>query len=492
MEYAYEYGRYSSDMQTEASIDAQFRAVREYAAAHNIQIVGSYTDEAISGKGAATAKRAGYQKMLRDIKNGRVSLVLVHKYDRIARSLAEHVNLEMKLNECGVRLVAVAQEIGCGSEGKIIKTLLWAMSEYYIDNLAGEIRKGMKELALKGQFTGGVPLFGYDIVDKRFVVNELEAFYVRRFFDAVEQLQSVQPIIEEMKAAGISGKRGKEIKYTQVYEMLRNEKYTGLYAYSVEEEKSREARRTKPNAIRLDGAVPAIITKEQFARVQDILKERKRVGRRNDYLCSGLVYCECGAKMHANSTTRKGHRYDRYICSKSCGAKSIRMEVVDEAANRYLSEVLSNETKKDLSSAMRIFQSSQEGQECNFKAVLSSKIREKEKERENIIANIASGVLSPIVLEMFNSKLEELAAEIQILKNTEPPKDYTGEQIEHWFNMIKNSPPESVIRALISRIEIKNATVTKITSTLATVAGINGCGDSISIFPTILFYKIIQ
>lgn len=490
MEYAYEYGRYSSDMQTEASIDAQFRAVREYAAAHNIQIIGSYTDEAISGKGAATAKRAGYQKMLRDIKKGRVSLVLVHKYDRIARSLAEHVNLEMKLNESGVRLVAVAQEIGGGSEGKIVKTLLWAMSEYYIDNLAGEIRKGMKELALKGQFTGGVPLFGYDIIDKKFVVNELEAFYVRRFFDAVEQLQSIQPIIEEMKAAGITGKRGKEIKYTQVYEMLRNEKYTGLYAYSVEEEKSREARRTKPNAIRLDGAVPAIITKEQFARVQDILKERKRVGRRNDYLCSGLVYCECGAKMHANSAMRKGHRYNRYMCSKSCGAKSIRMEVVDEAAMRYLAEVLSPETKKELAAAMRKFQATEEGREVSFMAALSARIKEKETERDNLIKNMSSGTLSPSVVQIIGEKIDQIGAEIKALKETQPPKDYTGSQITQWLDTIRDTPQENVIKALISRIDIKTATVTKITSTLTTVAGISGCGDSITIFPTILFYYL--
>lgn len=80
--------------------------------------------------------------------------------------------------------------------------------------------------------------------------------------------------------------------------MLRNEKYTGVYVYSLKQEKNRADRRTKPNAIRIENALPIIIDKAQFDEVQKIMNERKQSGKKAEYLCSGLIYCECGAKMH--------------------------------------------------------------------------------------------------------------------------------------------------------------------------------------------------
>jgi len=88
------YARFSSDKQTEDSIEAQLRACREYALANGLSVVGVYADEAISGKGSKTAQRAQYQKMLRDCERDMFKTVLIHKYDRVARNLSEHVNLE--------------------------------------------------------------------------------------------------------------------------------------------------------------------------------------------------------------------------------------------------------------------------------------------------------------------------------------------------------------------------------------------------------------
>lgn len=187
-----------------------------------------------------------------------------------------------------------------------MRALMWSLSEYYLDNLAGEVKKRLKETALKGLHTGGYAPFGYDVVNQEYVINEIEAYYVRCIFDAAQQCEGFTEIIKEMSAAGITGKRGRPIKYTQVYEMLRNEKYTGTYAYSPTEEKKRDDWRNKPNAIRIDNAIPASISKSQFMEVQKIMSERKQTGKKAGYLCSGLVYCKCGAKMHGMTSKRKG------------------------------------------------------------------------------------------------------------------------------------------------------------------------------------------
>jgi len=100
------YARYSSDKQDIDSIEAQIRACTEYAAKKGLAIVGQYVDEAISGKGSKTAARAQYQKMLRDSDKGLFDTILVHKYDRLARNLFEHVTLAQKLHDKKITLIA--------------------------------------------------------------------------------------------------------------------------------------------------------------------------------------------------------------------------------------------------------------------------------------------------------------------------------------------------------------------------------------------------
>lgn len=497
MERAYIYARYSSDKQTEASIDAQVRACREYAAAHDMEIVRVFADEAISGSGAATKKRAQYQEMLREARKKTVSVILIHQYDRVARNLQEHVNLEVRLSELDIRLVSVAQDVGSGSTSKIVKALLWSLSEYYLDNLGVEARKGLRETALKGLHNGGVAPFGYDIMDQHYVINELEAHYVRSLFEAVAARRGVREVIASMRAAGLTGHRGREITYSSVYEMLRNEKYCGVYAYSVTEEADRELRRSKPNAIRVEGAVPPIVSRELWEKVQEIMKGRKQVGTKTEYLCSGLVWCSCGAKMHANKSTRKGHTYLRYYCSEKCGAHGIDVEEVDAAARAYLRSLLSPENQEAIAEAMRSYEDASGNRMKEFRAALRQRISERRRERENLLKNLTASVLPASAVEAIGQRIAELEAEISALENTEPPEDLTGDIVHTWLEDIKKAPDEQAIRLLIERIETspsddkKSTTVSCIYSTLSTVVGKTGCGGSQHILPTILFeYKL--
>lgn len=486
------YARYSSDKQTEDSIEAQVRACQEYAAAHNITVLEVYADEAVSGKGSKTAGRAKYQKMLRDCDKGCFDIILIHKYDRIARSLGEHVSLEKRLNDKEIELIAVAQNFGNSNEAKIMRTLMWSLSEYYIDNLASEVKKGHKETALKGLHNGGYPPFGYDVVNQEYVINELEAGFVRKMFDAAIRRQGFTEIIDELAQRGITGKRGKPIKYTQVYEILRNEKYTGVYTYSPQEEKNRGARREKPNAIRIENALPVIISKAQFMEVQQIMTERKQTGKRAGYLCSGLVYCECGAKMHAMKSTRKGHEYHYFYCSKKCGAPVVHMEEVDRAAIDYLHELLSSRNQERIAAALRQYQAGEGARMEEFKAALRSRIREKQGQYDALMKNLATGALPAEIVADVGEQMNQIKDEIEMLKNTEPPKDFTVDQIKAWLEALKDSPDEHAVHLLVERIDVKQKTDFNITSTLKSVLGETGCGGTQHILPEILFHYFIR
>lgn len=161
-----------------------------------------------------------------------------------------------------------------------MRALMWSLSEYYIDNLAAETKKGLRETALKAEHTGGVPPFGYDVVNKKYVINPLEAGYVRKIFDAAQAKRGFKQLIKEMEAAGITGKRGKPLKYPQIYEILRNEKYTGLYLYSPTEAKNRADRRTKPDSIKIENALPVIIGQGAIHGGAEDHEREKAVGKK--------------------------------------------------------------------------------------------------------------------------------------------------------------------------------------------------------------------
>lgn len=489
------YARFSSDRQTEMSIDAQVRACTDYALQNGITITGIYKDEAISGK--STINRAEYQKMLRHAQAHKFDAILIHKYDRIARNLGDHINLANKLNDLGISLIAVAQNFGEGKEAKLMKGIQWILSEYYIDNLAEEVRKGHKELAIKGLHNGGYAPFGYDIVDQKYVINPVEAEYVKRIFINASLLRGYNDILKEMQDAGITGKRGKLFSRSSITDILHNEKYTGVYIYSPIEEKSRSNRRAKPNAIRVDGAIPPIISKELFNEVQRIMETRKQNGK-TKYRCSGLVYCECGAKMHINTAKRKGKVYSRYMCSKKCGAKTIRTEVVDNLVDIYLKELFSEENRKIITKEINDYVKNEEQMLKDFEETRKTKIAEKQTEIDNLLANMSKANISDDVMERINLHIQELLRDIEKYKTLQPVKSYTPKIVNGWLDSLLKANEEDLPQLFVEKIIIK-AKEAEIVSTLASLCMEYGCGGThphrlhdLSWLPEILFHYFLQ
>ncbi len=466
------YARFSSDKQTELSIEAQERACREYAVDKDMTISKVYVDEAISGKGSKTAARTQYQKMLRDAEKKQFDVVLIHKYDRIARNVGEHVNLEMKLNGLGIRLIATAQDFGSSKESKIMKTMMWALSEYYIDNLSEEVQKGHKEIALQGLHNGGYAPFGYNTINQEYEINEREAEFVRKAFDCAIHKQGFSALLKEMSDAGITGKRGKPIKYTQIYEILRNEKYTGTYLYSPAEEKNRGKRRSKPHAIRIENALPKIIDRAIFEEVQNIMDERKHAGRPSEYLCRGLVYCgNCGAKMYGSTTERKGHEYRIYSCADRCGIGTIRMDDVDNTVQNYLKELLSPDNLEAVNRALQNYAKSEKERIAEFNASIRKQLNEHQNQIDNYMNTLGSGALPSEVIADIGNKIVELKSEQKRLSELPIPKDYSAKQIMSWLESLRNSTDErKTVELLVERIDATKTEV-RVTSTLASVLG---------------------
>ena len=226
------YARFSSDNQRNESIDAQERAIREFARSNNIIIVADYVDRA---KSAMTDDRPQFQQMIKDSAKRDFDIVLVHKLDRFARNRNDSIINRSKLKRNGVSLLSVTEPLDDEKpESIILEAVLEAMAEYYSKNLAREVKKGMKENALKAKHTGGKPPLGYDVDSetRQLVINPQEAEAVRLIFQMVIEGHGYNAIMRCLNGRGYKTKAGKPFGKNSLHEILRNPKYKGLYIYN--------------------------------------------------------------------------------------------------------------------------------------------------------------------------------------------------------------------------------------------------------------------
>ncbi len=224
------YARYSSDNQREESIDAQIRAIKEFASHNNIQIVKIYTDEARS---ATTDDRPQFLQMIKDSEFNIFNTVIVHKLDRFSRNRYDSAFYKKKLKDNHVKLISVLEHLDDSPESIILESVLEGMAEYYSINLSREVMKGMKETALQCKHTGGIPPLGYDVnPDKTYCINEKEANAIRLIFQMYASGTGYTPIIDKLNDLGYKSKTGKSFGKNSLYGILTNEKYRGVYIFN--------------------------------------------------------------------------------------------------------------------------------------------------------------------------------------------------------------------------------------------------------------------
>lgn len=147
------------------------------------------------------------------------------------------------------------------------------------------------------------------------------------------------------------------------------------------------------------------------------------------------------------------------------------MEEVDKAAKDYLVTLLSEKNQERITKALREYKGAEKERIEDFNTILKSRIDEKQQRYDTLMQNLSNGVLPAEVVSDIGTEMQTLKEEIACLQSTEPPKDYTVEQVRAWLEALKNSPDEAAIHLLIKRIDIKNKTEFNIQSTLNSVLG---------------------
>lgn len=253
MKIAVNYLRYSSDNQTEQSIEGQMRVCKQYAETHDIVIVDSYIDRAMTG---TNDNRPAFQKMIKDSANGEWDYVLVYKLDRFSRNKYEMAIHKKTLKDNGVKVVSATEYIPNTPEAIIFESMLEGYAEYYSAELSQKVRRGMNETRLKGNFTGGFLLYGYKKQGKKVVIDEEQAKVVRFIYEQYAMNVFAKDIIESLNKQGIYN-HGKPFTKSTIYKLLKNEKYSGIYRFN--------------NEI-YDNTYPQIVPTELFEKVQKKLQ----------------------------------------------------------------------------------------------------------------------------------------------------------------------------------------------------------------------------
>lgn len=444
MQTAVIYARYSSDSQTEQSIDGQIRVCEEYAKAHDILILDTYIDRAMTGK---NDNRPEFQRMIKDSNRQEWNYVLVYKLDRFSRNkYATAVNKKV-LKDNGVKLVSASEGIPNTPEGIILESMIEGYAEYYSVELSQKIRRGNNESRRKGNLTGGRIPYGYKNVEKKAVIVEEQAEVVRYIFEQYSVGVYVKDIIKALTEKGILY-YGKPFARTTVYKILKNERYSGIYRYD--------------NEI-FDNLYPQIVPQEIFEKVREKVTAN-RYGKKSVevvYLLRHKLKCGyCGKSINAECGTSHNGETKYYYkcwgrkhggdCKKSVIQKDFLENLVIDTVIRQLSD---QKTMQKIISGLLELQEKQIRENSSLNILL----REKRK-TDTALNNLLSAIEQGIVSKTTNKRLHDLeeqqeALERQILiEKSKTAVKLTEKEIREFYEAALKLEPQMLINYLIKEI----------------------------------------
>ncbi len=313
------YARVSSDRQdVDLSVAAQLRALRDYADKNGYLAVREYVDEAESGR---IADRPQFRKMLDEASKPEAPFreILVWKFSRFTRKREHAVAFKSMLRRKGVRVVSITEHADDTPTGKLMEAIIESVDEFYSENLAQEVTRGMREAASRGFWMNASAPYGYQRVyvqdgakkRPRLELNQPHDAVVRRIFDLTLQGGTSLDILKTLNAEGIPSPKGKQWRKTTVHKLLTNEAYTGTLVWG---QKARDGQ----EPVRVADAFPAIVSQQEFQRVRKLLEARapkvthpRRAA--SPYLLSGLAKCETCNKALTAAEAKSG-KYTYYVC----------------------------------------------------------------------------------------------------------------------------------------------------------------------------------
>ncbi|MBQ8537012.1 MAG: recombinase family protein, partial [Clostridia bacterium] len=347
------YMRVSTEEQAKEgfSIDAQRRVLEAQAIVGGFNATQAYIDEGKSGK---NLRRPQVQNLIADCKEQKISAVIVWRLDRLSRSLRDTLMLiEDVFAPNGIALISATESLDTSTpSGRLMINILASFAQNEREVNQQRVSMVMQDLAKQCRHLGGLPPFGYRVIDGFYQLDPVTAPAVEHLFQMFINGCGYSAMLAWLNQNGFTTGRGKPFGKNSLYDLLGNEKYTGTYIYnrtvSANKDGVRNNHRSKSDdqIIRIPGGIPAIITLETWQKAQAIRAENKhRPGSyraKQTYLLSGLCVCDvCKSKMTivSGSKDRNGTIQRYYACPNRC-VTAARKEHIENAVFEILSAYL--------------------------------------------------------------------------------------------------------------------------------------------------------
>ncbi len=297
------------------SLDAQREACAAYILSQKHEgwtvLPTLYDDGGFSG---GTMERPALKRLIADIEAGQIDVIVVYKVDRLTRALSDFAKLVEVFDRRGVSFVSITQQFNTTtSMGRLTLNVLLSFAQFEREVISERVRDKVAASKKKGLWMGGMPPLGYDVENRKLVVNEAEAGIVVDIFRRYLALKSVHALRDELADAGIRSKRrmrpdgteygGQKFSRGALYLILQNRLYLGEVTHKEQS---------------YPGEHPAIIDKPLWEEVQTVLAanrvERANGARgRHPSLLTGMVFDETGERMTPTHAVKKGTRYRYYV-----------------------------------------------------------------------------------------------------------------------------------------------------------------------------------
>jgi len=287
------------------SLHAQREACEAYIASQRsegwVLVRDQYDDGGVSG---GTLERPGLKRLLTDIEDGLVDVVVVYKIDRLSRSLMDFSKLVEIFDQNSVTFVSVTQSFNTTtSMGRLTLNILLSFAQFEREVTAERIRDKFKASRMKGMWMGGCPPLGYEVKDRKLIIKDADAAHVRWIFARFLEIGSGTKLARAVAERGIRTPRGNRIDKKYIYRLLNNRAYIGEAVHKGDS---------------YPGEHEAIIDRETWDHVHAILQEspRKRAARtraNTPALLKGLLFGPDGASFSPTHTRKSGKLYRYYV-----------------------------------------------------------------------------------------------------------------------------------------------------------------------------------
>ncbi len=339
MKTAAAYARYSTEHQTSSSIEYQMRKIDEYCASNEIVIAKRYADEAFSG---TNTDRPAFRQLCDDARTKLFDTVVIYDISRGSRDVSDWFGFRKQMAVLGIQVVSVEDKIGdiMNPSDYLTELITVGLGQHHV---LTSRQKSMDSIATKaktGQFLGGTPNLGYDIIDGQYVINQSEAAVVRKIFSMYADGKSYNEILTAIGT--VYGKKGRPLGKNSLHYLLKNERYIGVYTWCKRHVKIMgkwAGGIPNENVVRIENAIPRIIDDQTWERVQKRMSDRKHRAvnkAKREYLLSGLIECaDCGAAYVGHTSTNSRGYSTRYYCcgnkyrTHSCSSKNINADEIE-------------------------------------------------------------------------------------------------------------------------------------------------------------------